>query len=379
MKTKNIQDERQERAKKFADNEAKLAEVTSAKLKLQTDSAKALKALDDEVRFLKAEMHDRGSNYVKMITQLQGFVKQAHKETTNVVNQTAEIDKQFKTVQQFASSLESKQGKPIAQWHEQTNGAMAALIEQNKHYKAEAEEAEDTRRNVEVEVEEEKAKNLMLEEQNSQLEHDVAIEKSKVEDAKKKAEERVERVNHEKDELLKQKKESDDKCKQLQDSKDQLLEQSRRLHGESQQAQAELSAHQADHEVKAGEFETKMAEFADANRVLESEKDRLAQERAELQEKLDKALGNNKNIGDAMRVADAKLQEAQAEQDKLRATAKKSIQQKDARLSMMSQQVEQTKKLLERANEARKELQNENEELRSELDTHHVSAISGGG
>ena len=64
--------------------------------------------------------------------------------------------------------------------------ALSALIEQNKHHKKMAEEAEDERRNTEVEVEEEKAKNLMLEEQSSQLEHDVAIEKAKVEEANKK-------------------------------------------------------------------------------------------------------------------------------------------------------------------------------------------------
>ena len=45
--------------------------MTAAKLQLATAAAKAAKDLENEVAFLKNEMHERGMKYVKMITQLQ--------------------------------------------------------------------------------------------------------------------------------------------------------------------------------------------------------------------------------------------------------------------------------------------------------------------
>ena len=61
-----MQKERAAAAKKLADTETKLADAVEESLKKGSAADKRCKDMEDEIRYLKEEMHDRGLNYVKV-------------------------------------------------------------------------------------------------------------------------------------------------------------------------------------------------------------------------------------------------------------------------------------------------------------------------
>ena len=139
--------------------------------------------------------------------------------------------------------------------------------------------------------------------------------------------------------------------------------------------QRELDEATAEHDNTVSEYNDKVQGLVSKNKALEVERDRLSQERLDLLEQLKAAKAQGGEVNSKVALAEEALGQAKAEQDRIKATAKKSIQMKDKRLDDMSSQVTQTKHLLESANKARKQLQLELEELRAELHSHHTSAI----
>ena len=149
----------------------------------------------------------------------------------------------------------------------------------------------------------------------------------------------------------------------LQDQLNSIRTHNKQLHSESQQAQMNLSSAHGEHSAKLEDLADKLARAQKNNTQLESEKERMQEERSRLASELEIERKKAKQGGSALMNLEMVLDKAQADLAEQKARTKTTILEKDKRIHKMSDQVDMTSKLLDQKNTAVKALKKEQTRL----------------
>lgn len=242
------------------------------------------KRLKDELAYVKQELHSRGVKYLNMISQMQDSMQSVRKEAVQSMTQKKEIEDMFGAFKALAVKLQETQKKPIHDWNQQTHDALEALINQNKELRKETEDLEDKERHALMEKEEEKAKNLMLEEEKGRLEFDHNTLERKIEEMKRAHGDELQSKASAHDQLFKQKQEGDERLRNLQARHDKAVKESNEHKQNYQKGQEELLAARNDHNNALSSKASALEEERGKVRDLEASRDGLQKDRVQLQE-----------------------------------------------------------------------------------------------
>jgi len=150
-----------------------LAEKEAGCSALEEEKEKVLEISAAQIKGLKNSAQETVKSFLGTIEELQLQVKRVSESHGNQKDEMGEMTSQFVTLATFVRSLEVKNAEPINGWFKEVVKGFELLIEQNSAVKAGLEEMKDDAKKSSLGKLDEQSKTLMLEEEVSRLEFDV--------------------------------------------------------------------------------------------------------------------------------------------------------------------------------------------------------------
>lgn len=316
----------------------------------------------------KKEMGSRGSNFVTILSQMKNHVRQLQQEATANRDLLRQISAEYQTLVSFSNTIGEKQSKPLSAWYEETKQSLEALVEHTKASKKSSEDAKDDLRRAQLEKEEERAKSLMLDEQVSQLEHELSARDQRVLETESKMNDRILQLQREKELAQEGKEEADLRLRKMQKQIDESTAQNRSLQSNAQGYQTQLAENQSRASQRVSELEEKINELSLAIRTASKEKEEMQTTRSELQRLLSQKEQQNQALTAQLSKAENDKQKSDKALHVVQQRAKEQIGTLQQSLKRYETQSEQTKSLLKLMQEQRAQMQEENMQLKAELD-----------
>ena len=318
---------------------------------------------------VKKEMAKRGERYVAMLDTLQMAIKRLKEDSVSNREQVREVVAQFAVLGSFCEQLWEKTHPPLENWKGELSVVFTKLFNKIKNGQEAIEDYRDDVRRAQLAKEEERSKSLMLEENVSRLEHEIASKENNVVEAETRSKEKLESQKAKIDGLMKDRSDLEMRVQRLQQSLDAATSQARNLQYSNHNIQTTLGDSSAKQSALKQEAHGKLNEVTSQLKRVTQERDIEQMQKNELQKTLD-----------AMRasIEEAKImkEQAAAEMAKQKEDMEATLSRHNAAMSsagattgQYQNQLKQTQELLKVVQAQRAELQTQNKLLRSELDT----------
>jgi chromosome segregation ATPase len=345
----------------LAEKDAELGEV-------EADKEKVLEVSATQIKGLKKEKQAMAKEFVQTVERFQASLKAVSEDHKKQKDEMSEMTSQFVTLATFVRSLEGKNAEPVDAWFKEVVKSFEMLIEQNSSVKSALEEMKDDAKKSSLGKLDEQSKTLMLEEEVSRLEFDIQTaeqERDGKEGELKRAKEGFEEaVANNKKEFL--------ELKALLESYKGKLEKSETRCNDLQKKTAGTGERLADAHKNSSEknkmMEDRLNELETALKKVQREQQALLEQRDTLQkdgEDKDRLIRNAKAD---LEQTDKRWMGSVEDMKKKLEKQQQSVSDSNKTNQQLQKQCEQTKKLLLTIQQQRANLNDENVELKKELD-----------
>ena len=318
---------------------------------------------------VKAEMGKRGERYVAMLETLQMAIKRLKEDSLASREQVREVVAQFAVLGSFCEQLWEKTHPPLENWKTELSVVFSKVIAKVKNGQETIEDYKDDVRRAQLAKEEERSKSLMLEENVSRLEHEIASKDNGVKDADARAKEKLDAQKAKIEGLMNDRSDLEMRLQRLQQSLDAATSQARTLQYSNHNIQTTLGDSSAKQSALKQEAHGKLNEVTSQLKRVTQERDNEQNLRNELQKTLDAMRAN-------IEEANVIKEQSKAEMAKQKADMEAALNRHNAAMNsagttagQYQNQLKQTQELLKVVQAQRAELQNQCKTLRSELDT----------
>ena len=380
MLLKTMQDKHQEAAQqlleetsqsrdRIRDHQEALRAKESAHASEMGDAAAKLAKSEEDVAALRQEAIDRAGRYQSTIVQLQRAVKALESDLKRMTAEKVEFRKDLKTLQDFLVKTEPSHSAVLEDWYSSMKDGMAAMIEQNKAHRNNTLDAEDRHRSEQTEKESIRAKAIMLEDRVDSLEHEKDAEVQRRLQMEREHQKHLENADLEKERLRAKKSDADERARALQKRLDASTSQGSALQREAHSAKLELNTAKTKHEHYKAQMDDKISVLQQQLEERTHEHEDTASKHEEIVARYAALDTEKQDLHQQLEFHKQALQQASSQGKVSLKKQQQLLQQRDTTLSNTKQQLETTKKMLVTVKEQVRELSDENESLRNQMDS----------
>lgn len=316
------------------------------------------------LRTLKQENNQRGDKYVLTLTAIQAHVKKLRDDFIVERNKVREIVGFVALIKAKVGQLNRSLGGPLMTIGPELGLVFEKMFLKSDTLKESLENAKDEVRRAQMMKEEERSKTLMLEEQNSRLELELASRERQAQDAERRSKERAESQQARIEELIREKNIMEAKGNLIQQTLQETSAHARNLQMTNQNIQAAMGDINSRHTESRQENTEKFSQLASQLKRTIAERD----EKAKAVEEMGSQLLRMRRETEVARLQAAQAkQEMEVLQKEVESTRDKhhlTMSAVGGATQKYSQQLKQSQDILMVVQAQRSELEAQNQQLR---------------
>ena len=364
-----FEDERKKYDNKILDSQARLQQSENKTSEKISEMKLIISKLEQDITALQRELIARTETYVTNLSALSSGVNQIR---SSQENQSRNLSSLRNTVSEINGEIQLA-GRNLSDPHEMHHDSMHRNTEKLttiiSTLRISLGEHRDTMKSIQLSLEEEKTRTIMLDEERSRLTHDNSSIRERLEEMKRTTSTRVDASRREANAIMTLR---DDVERQLQKTMGQLNDanaQTRSLQEQHQILQTTLRDEQSKHSSTMSDLEGHAHKLEIDLKTKTTERDELMMELNTLRRELNETSNDTRDMTDKLNHCEDELQMYKT---KLLSNETKNKHQSNSlndTMNKLQNQLEQTRLLLDTVQQQREMLKNDNSELRNELDT----------
>lgn len=300
----------------------------------------------ETLQAVKNQLHQRGERYVGMLSTLQAALERVRAEASTNRDKVREVVAQFTVLRAFVDQLWGNLHPPLEAWKGELQLVHKGLTNKCKEAAEALEDSRDDVRRAMLAKEEERSKTLMLDEQVSRLEHEMAGYDKKIADADNKAQQRVAVMKVKVDAMSAEKEDMEGRIQRLQQSLDATSAQARALQSSNQSIQNNLGASTAKQTAAKSEIQGKISQLSAQLKRANQERETSAKIAEDAQEKFVNLKRDSDATRQALEIARADIARLMREQEMVSSKQNEALSKVEMTTGKYEEQLKQTQQLL---------------------------------
>lgn len=300
----------------------------------------------DALQAVKHQLHQRGERYVGMLSTLQSALERVRSEASNNRDKVREVVAQFAVLRAFVDQLWGNLHPPLEAWKSELQLVHKGLTKKCKDAGDALEDSRDDVRRALLAKEEERSKTLMLEENVSRLEHEIAGYDKKIAEAENKAQQRVALMKAKVDQMTAEKDDMENRIQRLQQSLDATSAQARALQSSNQSIQNNLGASTAKQTAAKSEIQGKISQLSSQLKRANQEREQSSKIAEDAQDKYVHLKREADATKSALEVARADIARLMREHEMVASKQYDALSNVEATTGRYEEQLKQTQQLL---------------------------------